>query len=424
MVPLRRGGAVLRELLATHLRDVRELEEADFPGWLELHLKAWRADPAFLQRVLIRDLRLANPELQALEAERREARRAYESSEGQHEIERLRRELAGAQKAVAGLTHAIARADDQAEARRLSAKLQGFRGRTAALDAELDERTASSLEWRALQDVSRRLAGLRAQVGFDREVQALERMHRRQGRSSGRSGADFEGAAVEAVTRVVLPELHPSEGAPPPVVLRSVTLGAARTEIDQLVVRPSARADQPVEVLALVEAKRNPNDLAHGLRRRLENLAWLAGHREGYDPEAYRTASFASGHFDRDAHHREAGAVHRLDHTSFRRFLPALTAGELPAGLYLVTRTGPLWGLGSDALARIGHRISTDLAWAPGDPGYMAGLLEWCQALAHALEAPEVLRGHAADPAAANRVLFLDPRPAQGGDGDESNRPD
>ena len=80
---------------------------------------------------------------------------------------------------------------------------------------------------------------------------------------------------------------------------RGVTLGAAGTELDQVIVRLPSRAERPVEVLAVVEVKRNLNDLAHGFRRRQDDLAWLTGHTANYDPRRYRTRQFPTGHFDK-----------------------------------------------------------------------------------------------------------------------------
>src|SRR5205085_9755144 len=103
-------------------------------------------------------------------------------------------------------------------------------------------------------------------------------------------------------------------------ILRRVTLGAARVEFDQLVVRVPAAAGRPVQVLAAVEVKKNINDLAHGFRLRQENLAWLTGDAGGYDPALYRTGHFRSGHFDRPAEHREGGDAFLFAPGSFRRF--------------------------------------------------------------------------------------------------------
>jgi hypothetical protein len=190
-------------------------------------------------------------------------------------------------------------------------------------------------------------------------------------------------------------------------VLRGVTLGAARMEIDQLVICCSRGAGEPVEVLALMEAKRNLNDLAHGFRLRQENLAWLTGDETRHDPELYRTRSFPAGRFD-GAVHESDGERYVFDAGSFRRFRPDPATAMVLDGLYLVTRPGTIWGISSAALARIGHRVATDERWDPQSEAYLQRLLEWCRSLAHAVETPDVLRMYASTEARARQVLLVD----------------
>lgn len=404
---VRRGREALRELLETQRFDLRQLDVSGFRAWLERHLEHWRHDPAFVQRARIRDLRRRDPDLLALEAEARLARAADEASPLHPRLGAAEHDLVGAEKAVAGLSYALGREGDASERERLRLKREEFQSRVAAARAEIEELTRASPERRALGEIEERLAHRRAHLGLDREEARLRELQRKKGRSTSRSGTSFEERAVEAVRTEVLPELAPEGSGAGLVVLRGVTLGAARMEIDQLVVRPGASRDSDAEVLALVEAKRNVNDLAHGLWRRLENLAWLAGHAEGYERELYRTGAFPDGLFEGVAVHSRHGERHRFTADSFRRFLPDLATDTLPERLYLVTRPGPLWGIDSAGVARIAHRIATDEAWDPDDSGYLARLLDWSRGHADEEEAPEVLRRYAADPAASRRVLLL-----------------
>lgn len=400
-----RGSAGLRELLASRLSDVRELDQRQFAGWLERHLEHWRADPVFAQRSRIRDLRRAHPELRQAEADQRRARAEDEASPLHAQLEALTRERVGADRAVAGLTHVMGRAD-AAERDALRAKREAFMRRGEELRAEVEALTAASPARLALNRAARRVEELRQRLGLEGEEARLHQLQRSKGRSSGRSGARFEQIALEAVRRELLGELDGSADGGALVVLHGVTLGAARTEIDQLVIRPAARSG-PVEVLALVEAKRNINDLVHGLSRRVENLAWLAGRGEGFDAGLYRTAAFPAGAFEGMAVHSHDGRHHRFTRESFRHFLPD-SPGPIPERLYLATRPGPLWGLDSGGLARIAHRVSSDEDWNPDDPDYLARLLGWCRDLAGPIEAPDLLRACAADPGASRRVLLLE----------------
>src|SRR5690606_17747737 len=117
-----------------------------------------------------------------------------------------------------------------------------------------------------------------------------------------------------------------------------------------LVVEAAGDPAEPVKVLAAVEAKRNINDLAHGLRNRVDNLNWFSGGKGSYNPEPYRTAVFTTGHFDRPATHVDRdGQRHLFTRESFDTFSGSSVDQDdeihLPRHLYLVSRPGWLWGI-------------------------------------------------------------------------------
>ncbi len=407
-VPVARGAAELNRLLDERTLDLRTLDVGGFRRWLERHLARWERDPVFVQRTAIRELRRAHPRLRALEAELRGAEAADRASPLAERLRRAERDLTGAERAVAGLGEALERAapDGRPALRR---KLAGFRARRAGLQRELEALVRASDERRALLRLRAERARLGAETGLDAREARLRELLRERGRTSGRGGAAFEALAAELTLRHVVPELAggPPEGGGEVRVLRGVTLGAARMELDQVVVRAPADPGAPVEVLALVEAKRGVDDLAHGFRMRQENLAWLAGDGAGRHDDAYRTRSFPAGRFDRAAVHRADGAAHAFGPGSFRRFRRDPATGLFLDGLYLVTRDGPVWGLGSAALARVAARVAGDERWDPASDAYLAGLLEWCRSLACAVETPDVLRTYAATEARARQVLVV-----------------
>jgi hypothetical protein len=403
-----RGRAALLRLLREEVSDLRTLDPPGLRRWLERRLARWRRDPLFAQRVRIRELRRSHPRLAALEADLRSAEAADRASPLFPRLQRVERELEGAAKAMVGLSEALRGADADRLAE-LRAKRETFRSRRSALAAERENLTISSPERQILLRLRAELEALRARSGLDREEAALQALQRERGRGSVRSGASFEDRALEAVRLYVLPELAGgSEGGAVPVVLTGVRLGAADTELDQVIVRPGAPG-VPVEVLALVEAKRNPNDLGHGFRRRQENLAWLRGDRQRYDAERFRNRHFPTGHFDRAAVHRQGGEEFAIAAASFARLEPDPATGMVLRGLYLVTRWGALWGVSGAALARIQHRVATDPRWDPDDAAYLGELLRWCRGLAAPLEAPDVVRLYAEREEVAGHVLLLRP---------------
>jgi hypothetical protein len=408
-----RGGRELARLLQENNRDLRGLDLAGFRRWLNHHLARWQNDPVFARRWRIRDLRRAHPRLHLLEQEQRRAAVADAAAPGFPRLDRLCRELNDADRAVSGLAAAL----EQAEPPRrpaLHEKLDAFRHRRQALQEEQDRLTRSSPPRQALLRAEGELREFRSSIGLDREEADLDQLLRRQGVRSGRAGESFEELALTLTRGEIVPDLVRGGAAAARLcVLRGVTLGAARTELDQVVVRPG-RPGRAVEVLAVVEAKRNLNDLAHGFRQRQENLAWLTGAAGGYDPAAYRTRQFPAGHFDREAVHEEDRESFLFAPASFRRFRRESAAGPFLARLYFITRPGPLRGVSTAALSRIQFRVATDERWDPGEDAYLGRLLDWCRSLAERLETPDVLRLYAEARGRGRQVLLILPRPAGG----------
>src|SRR5690606_30641371 len=186
---------------------------------------------------------------------------------------------------------------------------------------------------------------------------------------------------VQAAQRFILPEvLLPDVSLTQPQILTSVTLGAARMELDQVVVQVPAQKGEAVLVLAVVETKRNLNDLAHGFRQRQENLAWLTGTTPGYDPALYRTRSFPTGHFDLEDHYREYHQNYLSRPAAFRTSQSEAN-GYFLERLYFIARPGLLCGGSSVGLSLIQYRIATDTHWPPESEEDLKTYLAWCQSL-------------------------------------------
>jgi hypothetical protein len=410
-----RGRDALRALLRG-AADLRALTPADFRRWLLPQVERWREDPAFAQRERLRALRRAHPGLRELERAVRRAVAADEASPRAAALARLERERGQVEKALEGLGGALARAGGAARRAALGAKREGFLARREALARELARAVRESPERQERLRCEAALEGARARAGLPGEEAHLAALLRGQGRRAGGSGASFEVQAL-AVTRAhLVPELGAGagagadEGAGEVRVLRGVTLGAARTELDQLVVRLPPRAGTPVEVLALVEVKRNPDDVAHGFHQRQENLAWLTGDASAYAAADYRTRHFRTGHFDREAVHAEGGARFVLARASFRHFRREGGAGPFLERLHFVTRQGVLHGATGATLSRLRSRVASDVQWAPGSDAYLEGLLGWLQGQLLPEETPGVLRRYCARPALARQVLVVQPR--------------
>ncbi|MFY0562933.1 hypothetical protein ACN28E_03730 [Archangium lansingense] len=402
------GTRELRRLLRQAV-DLRVLDLEGFRHWLTQQLPLWESDPAFVQRARIRDLRRAHPELRALERAHRRAAATDEASPHGVRLLQVEEALLRTGKAIAGLGAALARAEPE-EQQGLRRKLAVFQDRQQTLQHEQDTLTRESPLRQELLRVSAELQRLRSHLGLERTEAELAELLRHQGHRSGKTGGSFEQQALALTWHYIVPELlgRARTGATARLrVLTGVGLGAARTELDQLVIRQPHHPGQPVEVLALIEVKRNLNDLAHGFRQRQENLAWLTGQTGHYEPSQYRTRFFRSGHFDREAVHEQDGEQFVFSRSSFRHFRWEPSLDVFLRRLYFITREGTLAGISAAALARIRHRVATDERWQPQDDAFLRELLRWCQSLAEPLEAPDVLRLYCSVPGRARQVLVV-----------------
>lgn len=383
--------------------DLRSLDPAGFRRWLDLHLPRWATDPVFVQRSRIRDLRRAHPELRKVEAQHDRAVRADVESAHGPRLREIEQQLYETGRAIAGLTDALNRSPAEKQAA-LAAKRDAFTARRRELEEEQAALTQASPERQELLRATAALVELRAAIGIDRETGRLNQLLTNRGRGAGRAGTAFEDEALEVTRSRILPAVAPdSIGV---YLLRAVRLGAAGVELDIAIVRRPGGPDKPVEVLAVVEAKRNINDLAHGFLRRQIDLAWLTGDRAAYDPAEHRTGTFDTGHFDRPAVHWADRQAFLFAPDSFRRFQRDAT-GHFREGLYLITRAGPVWGLSGAALARVAAAVSTDETWDPDDEVYLGRLFEWAKSLAGPVETPDLLRLYADDPEFGGQLVVL-----------------
>jgi hypothetical protein len=381
--------------------DLRSLDLAGFRRWLAMHFEHWASDPVFAQRLRIRDLRGAHPELRRLEAERARAVRAEAASEHGPRLREIDRRLYDVGRALDGLADALSRAEPNRQPA-LAAKRHAFAERRRILEEERDTLADASPLRQQLARATANLDRVRTAIGLDREEAALDQLLKSRGRGSGRAGIAFEEVALEVARTRILPIIGEGE----PHILRTVRLAAAGVELDIVIVRRD-RPDEPVEVLAVVEAKRNINDLGHGFRRRQIDLAWLTGDRSAYDPADHRTGFFDTGHFDRSAVHWQDGDGYLFGPKTFRRFIRDPGSGYFLDPLFLVTRAGPIWGLSSAALARVAAMISTDESWDPNDEGYLGRFFNWVRTLAGPIETPDVMRLYSGNAERARHLVIL-----------------
>ena len=313
-----------------------------------------------------------------------------------------------AEKAIAGLSAAVATAVPQRRAA-LAVKLDNFRALEKALAADRAEFIRQSPAIAARLRTEGELARLKASIGLDMEEARLGGLLRQRGQRTSRGGKTFESVAQAAAAIAIVPDLIARGDvatAGEVSLLRAVKLGAARLELDQVLVRRPANEAEPVDVLAVVEVKRNINDLGRGFRQRQDDLAWLTGDARLTAVEPYRTHQFPTGRFDRVAVHKEGGRGYTFAPGSFSRFAAERSTGEFLDRLYFITRPGDLWGLSAAVVARVRFRAAADDGWQPASDAWLTRFQAWCGNLAAPIEAPDVLARYAT-PAYAKQIVLV-----------------
>ncbi len=400
--PLARGEDILREVLAQAPVPVRELPRPAFAAWLRALVADASTDPAFAYRRAVADLeRLHHRELSAARQRLEQAREALRQSASGAAVAEAQEAADRARKGAAGLAQAVE------EGRASPAKRDAFVAQAAEAERRLEAAIAASPEYRALQAAEQALGELERSVGLTAAQDRLAALQRASGQARTRLGDAFEDVARRIVEQVVVPEV--GDGGPL-TVLSAVTLGCARGELDHVVVDVRGEQD-PVVVLAVVEAKRNLDDLGHGFVRRQENLAWFTSAPTGWSAEDYRNRHYPEGRFDRPMAHVEHGRRFVFDPTSFAALRPEPLGGALLDGLWFVSERRPLTGLGTKDHQRLVHRLATDPWLDLDDPQRVEGLREWVQAHTSEVQATDVLERYLDADRAAQIVLTERRRP-------------
>ena len=394
---LTRGLAEIDALLESDPGRVSRLEGGRFQAWVEARVAEASHDPVFQQRCVIRDLsRAHHATLGPANDEVKEAEAAYRSSSHVSAVERAERELQQRLRAVEGLTKAVE------EGRAQAAKRDAYAGEAERARERLAAAIQASPEYQRWVAAQRALEALEVRLGLHEAREELALRNRRKGRAGSSQGSRFEhltGRLIEANLRA---ELESVEGQSVHCV-SGATLQCARGEFDHLLVVDGPQ--ELVEVVAMVEVKRNPNDLAHGFLLRQENLAWFIDDASGFDLAAYRNDHFVTGRFDRPVTHIQEGRAFHFGPASFRRFQRDPQCGDILKGLWFITEARPLLGVSARELQQVLFRVSADPALDLAQPGSFALLRDWMERRVRPLQAADVLRRYRR-PDVAGQLLF------------------
>lgn len=408
------GQDVLRDFLADNTLDFKSLSPEQFRDWISAQLRRKERDAVFLKRCAMRDIRKEHLSiLRTLEHTFRSRKSEFEASPNAKRLEEIDRESLGAQKALSGLSQAIEKASGDKQAAMVE-KRDGFVLKVTALEEEKQSILTQTPEKLLLDEAEVALERYKADIGLTALDEEIKTLNKDQARNTTRAGSSFEDVSRAYAEAVILPQLAArgdsiEEGRI--FVLGGVTLGIAHTEIDNLVVRVGDDPDEPVEVLAMVEAKRNINDVASGFFMRQQNLGFLTNNDSMYDPERYFTKVFREGRFDKPAVHKEHDRSFCFSVDSFKHFSPEPEIGYFVDRLYFVVQKRKLLGVDSGFYSRIMYRISTDTNYELEDNKYLRSLHQWILETLPPLQTRDVMAYYEQNEIWANQFFILEREP-------------
>jgi len=390
----------LKDFVGRNAIDLRRMSLQQFRTWLQTRIDEASTQEPFRLRCRIREVRTIHRR-RIKDRERRldAAQRAYESLPETVEFERSAREVDSLKKGVLGLKTAVSerRADPE--------KLLQFEQRLIAAETELAEARAAlnTPEKRRLDRAQSSLDRLLEEVGLTKAEAQLEQNFDQQGSASSIAGTRFEMISSQAAAEFIIPKLGLVDQKA--VILHGATLDCPQGELDQIIV--TEQENGIANVHAVIEAKNNINDLAHGFRVRQENLAWFVGDNHGFDSTRYRTSRFRDGQYDgRVVQHQENGVVYRFDATSFDLFRELDCPPYRMKRLFFVTESRPLVGLGGGDLSRLMHRVATDCRFDIRSDVKLKRLYESMLETLPPVQTIDILRLYANDDSLASNIIM------------------
>jgi len=426
------GHAAIDRLIVESNVD-RPFESVEnFADWVRTSYRRWALDPAIAEQLRIVDLEALHEDALSRASSRlAHARERYASCATgksidrlQERISKLRMECEGREKMQGAASMSGAPSDSKGQ--KNSERLKAAFAEIDVLTQDLESAIASCAEWKELQEAEQALLDLRRDIGIEAASTRMRELEKELGRLTNHRGFNFESQAQVVVKELIAPrflkdakswwdEERTALGQTETVssveeqydmqniyVLRGVTLALAQGEFDYVIVAkstlPSQQIDlssnknfgghpqptksqlqeglaqQPVLVLAVVEVKRNVNDVGPTFMGYLERIAWLSGLESEYDRTKYNTNFYPSGHFDKPFWHSDAGynESFKFDRSSFRLFFPR---SQLPCGrdelamcvrrrLHFITRAGAIRGVSSKSESSLKRKVARDQVFA------------------------------------------------------------
>lgn len=394
---------------------------ADFEVFMKelVQRKLRSGDKEFVAKCEVRDMRRQHKgELEKVDRRFSLARNAYMESDVCARLEALDQSVRGGRQAVQSMRKFVESEVEDSDDEVIKKKRENCKLLLPDKICQLakDEATRrqvreSSEEYRALESATTDREEVYVKLGLRGREKLCQQLSSGEGRGRNERGRSFENAAYSTLTELLKPKIVDKYLLNTRTLtcdddeifcLRNIKFGMASVkggtaEFDSLVCR-SVKGDREslsgaggswnsnmkngrvyVEVLAVVEVKRNPDDLGEAFSCYQPSLRWLCGLEEEYDPGDYRTKAYPRGHFDVDFYHTISGGNGEKARTlvfnraSFKYLrdmrveLSGKDGGSLfPSSLYFITRHSNLDCMSSKAMAWTLDKVGSCEALGPG----------------------------------------------------------
>ncbi|MEM1009014.1 MAG: hypothetical protein AAGJ35_08400, partial [Myxococcota bacterium] len=355
------GLRSLHNFLKRNAIQLRDMDLAQFTQWLRTQIERQKQhDSIYAQQWA---LRARKQELRDKYLPLREAymqqEKLFSSSSIAQVLEKLRHQIDGSQHAQEGIHQALVTMPLEKQDTLQEKKL--FFVHKQQILTEVVEMIRNTVpEVGRTEQAREAFFSFCDQHGIAQAEAAIKAAQQDSGQKRSKSGSSFEDQVYPLVQGVIVPHLlrKPQCSTLPNNVhiLSGVKLGSARAEIDYMVVRQAA-PQKPVKVLAVVEVKRDPNDIGHGFHQRQETLAWFRGDTQHYDPQEWRTKVYNTGHFDQPATHREHDQTYLFQPESFGFFERDVASQWYLKRLYFIAQKRRLQGLAASEKALLLQRV-------------------------------------------------------------------
>ena len=313
------GAKAIDQMVSSVRYEVSPLRCSNvFMEWFNSHgTRKLSTDSEYRSKLYVREIKKKYAQvLDPIFARLKNAQIALENTTEFVEWKELERAVIAGQHAVTSMEKFLQENDVNSSSRMIE-KLQSVRSLLPTKRKDLESNLVRYNELRmnctALQEYEQAIAQyskIASEVGLTSAEKFKSDAQKDSGSGRNVRGKSFESQAVEIVRSCLLPYLAEKHNVPVDdmLIVQNLRLGMASAngstaEIDSFVCVRNGACPKPrgthVTVLAIVEVKRNPDDIGHAFVNYQAPLAWLTGQSDPSDTARWVCKTYPKGIFDR-----------------------------------------------------------------------------------------------------------------------------